>query len=343
MPYDGITIRFKDKDNAKVHSNFTVNETALLAEMMPIKGKLKKVTANWVIINAESTAPFKDWDRIVLPNWRKLARSARAVGLTGVYLDTEDYGAEGGGRCVWWSNKVAGGHMCPDSNPATWGCSHPPYPGAPACPAMRQCRAEAVAAGKALMAAVVEEWPTARIMTTFGPWLSSNRTAPALNPPTYTFNYKLHPIVGSFGVGLLAGTIGTQALYVDGAEMYTQNTPTDVSRMRSWLKDGMAHEPNVIAANITSSVYSQYLTFGPGVYDFPGKFQGKGPGSAAQWQNDLTISLNGTDRGGVTWAYSERFDWFGRGDWKPNVPADYVAATVAARKAVETQSPVKEV
>ena len=110
-----------------------------------------------------------------------------------------------------------------------------------------------------------------------------------------------------------------------------------------WLKDGMGSEPNVIAANLTSSVYSQYLTFGPGVYDFPGKFQGKGPGSAAQWQNDLTISLNRTDRGGVTWAYSERFDWFGRGDWKPNVPADYVAATVAARKAVETQSPVKEV
>jgi hypothetical protein len=60
---------------------------------------------------------------------------------------------------------------------------------------------------------------------------------------------------------------------------------------------------------------------------------GKGPGSPAQWQNDLTISLNGTDPGGVTWAYSERYDWFGRGDWKPNVPDEWIAATRAARKA----------
>ena len=43
------------------------------------------------------------------------------------------------------------------------------------------------------------------------------------------------------------------------------------------------------------------LTFGPGVYDFPALFNGKGPGTVAMWQNDLTISLNGTDRGGVAW------------------------------------------
>ena len=91
------------------------------------------------------------------------------------------------------------------------------------------------------------------------------------------------------------------------------------------------------------------------MYDFPALFNGKGPGTAAMWQNDLTISLNGTDRGGVAWvsaapvtcsetltradekrdcgtehldvqrmltravcllwrqAYSEKFDWFGRG------------------------------
>ena len=77
------------------------------------------------------------------------------------------------------------------------------------------------------------------------------------------------------------------------------------------------------------------------MYDFPGAFNGKGPGSAAMWQNDLTISLNGTDRGGVTWAYSERYDWFNRfgtkEGWKPNVPKEWVAATVAARQAVHSQ------
>jgi hypothetical protein len=237
MPFDGITIRFKDKTHTHVHSNVSVDETVLRAAMMPIAGKLRNVTANWVAINAGATAPFRDWDKIVLPNYRKLARSARAAGLTGIYLDTEDYGAESGGRCVWWSNKVAGGHMCPDSNPDTWGCSHPPFPGAPACPAMRQCRAEAVAAGKALMTAVIEEWPTARIMTTMGPWLSSNGTKPALNPPTYTFDYHHHPIVGSFCVGLLAGTVGTQARYIDGSEMYYSDESVCASMTLSfWLE-----------------------------------------------------------------------------------------------------------
>lgn len=159
--------------------------------------------------------------------------------------------------------------------------------------------------------------------------------------------------------------MGTEARYIEGAEMYTQNTENDITRMRTWMKEGMAaHSQFVIAANL-STVYSNCacdpaklfhvqtddlhtsmplaadLTFGPGVYDFPTNFNGKGPGSAAMWQNDLTISLNGTDRGGVTWAYSERYDWFGRfgtkEGWKPNVPAQWVAATVAAREAVRSQ------
>jgi hypothetical protein len=84
--------------------------------------------------------------------------------------------------------------MCPDTNPATWGCSHPPA-GTPAnswiCPLMAQCRAESLEAGKAVMSAVIEEWPSARIMTTFGPSLSDNGTSAALNPPHYTFNWRV--------------------------------------------------------------------------------------------------------------------------------------------------------
>ena len=77
--------------------------------------------------------------------------------------------------------------------------------------------------------------------------------------------------------------------------MYTQNTPTDVERMRAWMKRGMATQSQFIkAATNLSSYYTDYLTFGPGVYDFPTTFNGKGPGSAAMWQNDLTISLNRT-------------------------------------------------
>jgi hypothetical protein len=116
MPFDGITIRFKNATKGgpqSVHSNYSVDETQLLATMMAANLRtLQNVTANWVAINAGVTPPFSNWSEVVVPNYRKLARSAKAAGLSGIYLDTEDYGAEGGSRCVWWSNRVAGGHMC---------------------------------------------------------------------------------------------------------------------------------------------------------------------------------------------------------------------------------------
>ena len=121
---------------------------------------------------------------------------------------------------------------------------------------MAQCRAEALAAGKAVMSAIIEEWPTARLMTTFGPSLSDNGTAAALNPPHYTFNWREHPVVGAFTAGLVAATVGTEARYIEGAEMYTMNTVNDITRMRAWLKEGMAaHSQFVVAANL-SAVYS---------------------------------------------------------------------------------------
>lgn len=110
MPFDGITIRFKNRTKGgpqSVHSNYSVNEAQLVATMMSANLRLlKNVTANWVAINAGVTPPFRNWSKIVVPNYRKLARAAKSAGLSGIYLDTEDYGAESGGRCVWWSNRV---------------------------------------------------------------------------------------------------------------------------------------------------------------------------------------------------------------------------------------------
>jgi hypothetical protein len=412
--FDGTTIRFTNNSLALIHSNVSADEAAIRSEMMLASGKLRHLTQNWVVINAGVTAPFSEWDRVVIPNWRKLARSAAAAGLSGVYLDTEDYNAEGGGRPVWWSPKTGGLGMCPDSNPNTWSCGHP-GPSVPfgMCPLMVQCRKEALEAGRAVMSAVIEEWPSARIMTTFGPWVSDNRTGAngiSLNPPTYRFSWRQHPVVGAFAAGLAAGTLGTAAQYIDGMEMYTQNTASDVARMRAWAKGecgtapcvnstcpatqpymygntsasgtfccptrvpgaanadcaqpaclkgsepagcaccllgssttgcegaskctgapavpngsiacsgvrdrgvlcktgGMAQSQFVVDNNL-SAAWPTILTFGPGVYDFPGKFQGKGPGSARMWQNDLTISLNGTDPGGVTWACASYADVF---------------------------------
>ena len=150
-------------------------------------------------------------------------------------------------------------------------------------------------------------------------------------------------MVGSFEIGLVselqpaagaAASTDLQPRYHDGSETYMQNTQTDVDRMRSWVTQGMASSPLVPAP--LRPDWPKSVTFSPGVYDFPGAYHGKGPGTPQMWENDLTISMRGGDAHGLVWAYSERFDWFGLGKHatgKEPVPFEWIAATARARAA----------
>ena len=70
MPFDGITIRFKNHTQGgpqSVHSNYSVNEAELMAAMMPANLRsLKNTTANWVAINAGASAPFHNWSAVLV-------------------------------------------------------------------------------------------------------------------------------------------------------------------------------------------------------------------------------------------------------------------------------------
>jgi hypothetical protein len=59
------------------------------------------------------------------------------------------------------------------------------------------------------------------------------------------------------------------------------------------------------------------------------------PGTPQMWKDDIVASLRGMDPAGVTWAYSEKYDWFGlgaRASGKPPVPQEWIDATAAAKK-----------
>ena len=90
MPFDGITIRFKNRTKGgpqSVHSNYSVSEAQLTATMLSANLRsLKNVTANWVAINAGPSAPFRNWSAVLVPNYRKLARACKAAGLSGINL-----------------------------------------------------------------------------------------------------------------------------------------------------------------------------------------------------------------------------------------------------------------
>lgn len=70
-----------------------------------------------------------------------------------------------------------------------------------------------------------------------------------------------------------------------------------------------------------------------GECSFPKVYHGKGPGTPALWKSDLVASLQGMDPEGITWAYSERYDWFGTGNsGKERVPQAWIDATIAAKE-----------
>ena len=62
------------------------------------------------------------------------------------------------------------------------------------------------------------------------------------------------------------------------------------------------------------------------------------------WKSDLVASLKGMDPAGVTWAYSERYDWFGKGSngGKPLVPQEWLDATREAKALGQLPPPAAE-
>lgn len=250
-------------------------------------------------------------------------------------------------RCVTQGNAWDPALVCPDSCPVPCLPQPPNYAG-PGCPdsCLTPCRAEAVRAGSAVMDAILGAWPTAQVLSTYGPWLSTSESHAHVSfLPDFA---KENPIVGSFIVGFMqslhqhrtsraadqaAQSQSQRALVLDGAECYLFSNKSQVLEMKHWMKYGMANTPIVPAA--LRADFPALETVSPGVYDFPGHYRGRGPGNPAMWESDLVAALEGMDEDGVSWAYSEKYDWFGLGmhdTGKQPVPQAWIDATVAAMK-----------
>ena len=215
--------------------------------------------------------------------------------MTGIFFDMEEYAGD-----VW-------GAACGGRATAT-------------------CRTEAHAAGKAIMQSMTAVWPDVKILFTYGPWMSEPKTYTTLNPPTHYDYSAAYPTFGSFAAGMVDGTIGTAATFIDGGELYTQNTLADVQKACNWFKQGMASQSSIVPDSLKTS-WPQKLSCSQGIYDFPDRYHEKGPGSPAMWQNDIEISLMGVDE--YAWAYSERFNWTNNpnGSGKPAPPSEWIQAS----------------
>lgn len=335
-------------------STVSLNRTALAAQLGQLKHlPLGTVTENFLLVHANSAGPFSGFRGVVAANFHALAATAADAQLRGLLFDPECYRKDNSGMPVCWQPSL----VCPSSCPSPCLPKPPAYSGAgcnDSC--LVPCRVEALRAGEAVMDGILSAWPSAQVMSMFGPWLSTNLTHEHV--PFMSDFAKENPIVGSFIVGWISslhkhsrrlqlkhantqlddsrGTLETQVkehdapLFLDGAECYGFSNLSDVEEMKRWLKYGVP--TTALVPKSLKAAFPSLDTVSPGVYDFPGVYHGRGPGTPAMWESDLVASLQGMDADGVTWAYSEKFDWFGLGNTgKPLVPRDWIDATRTAK------------
>jgi hypothetical protein len=365
LPFDGISIladadaptdpreksRFYPREDSAdfsfaAMSNVSMNQSALAEQLNKLKGlDLGGATENFLLVHANGAGPFSGFSSgVVVANFRKLAATAESAGLRGILFDPECYLRDSSQLAVCWQPHI----VCPRSCPTPCLPKPPTYAG-PGCDdtCLIPCRAAALQAGEAVMDAVLEVWPGAQMMSMFGPWLSTNLTHQHV--PFKRDFAKDNPVVGSFLVGWISSLHKHQAklaqltpqqrqrtttyspLFLDGAEGYGFSNLSDVLQLKKWLKYGMP-TTDLVPADLKAA-YPSLETVSPGVYDFPKQYHGRGPGTPKMWQSDLMASLRGMDPAGVTWAYSEKYDWFGmKSCGKPRVPKEWIDATVEAKK-----------
>jgi hypothetical protein len=296
QPFDGVVV-------AVPASTEVLHQTALreaeLARALAPMARLhpRTLSHNFLIFyTTPAGGYFRDWS-VPLANVRALARAARDAGLEGLFFDDEDYFGD------------------------TFG-----YPGA--CPghALDECAAQARRRGAEVMRAVVDAWPTARVIVSQGAWIS--------DPASYTqFAGRFaavdvthtNELKAPFVLGMVDAAAGTRARLVDGGEIYTLRTRAQFQAAYDWLATGLPRHGTVVPESMADT-YVSTLGVGFGVYD--ADFLGV-PMEASDVTSTLVNALCTTDA--YVWLYTERFDWWGTGWPTRRAPAAWSSAVRAAR------------
>ena len=301
LPFDGIVVA--SEASSSVMRSVPLNDALTAQELAVLSpGMFHHLTDNFLLVYATPAGQFTDFLGTVADNFANFARHARAAGFVGLFFDVEEYFGPA------WSPEVA----CRELSD-------------------RICRANARNAGAAVMRALIAAWPDIKLLVTYGPSISDPRTSQALNPPTINDVSASHPLYGSFAVGLAQATVGTRAVFIDGGEVYTQNSQADVQRTVKWLTTGMAENSPLIPSEL-KALYPTLISPSMGIFDFPEAYRGKGPGTPEMWQNDIAVTLAGVRD--YAWAYSERFNWTqaSRDKVRQPPPTVWVAATARGRQ-----------
>lgn len=296
LPFDGTSVFGNWSD--RVLTQTPLDEAAVRAELAPLKNAtFSRCKRNMVLVYA---TPFGNWQSnmsVPAANFAKLAAViADNPNVYGIKFDIEEYFGPTWHDC---------GGMA-DTN----------------------CRQAAHAAGKLIMQSMIQRNPNVRVMTSFGPWVSSTEAHSEMtrlgmpnNDVAWANKYQ-----GNFIAGMIeaAGPMGGE--YLDGGELYWVPTQDQRRAFTSYMDNGFK-DVSYIVTPAVRPVWEHFMCWG--VYDWPGttstEWTTRGPWTSAMLRQDNIDALATTER--VVWFYSERWRFASNPrTGKPAPPAEHMQA-----------------
>lgn len=307
LPFDGSTF-LMDGFTTKVMSQEAVDGTAITQYISQINGTVfSRARHNWALVYATPAGPFSDFS-VTASNFGKLAAAiaANPNNIEGIFFDNEQY----------------------------FGSSWADCGGA----AQTECRVLAHQAGKKVMQAIIANWPKARVMTLHGPGLSAPESSDWYNQYVpYNDVAWANPFQGNFIAGMVDATVGTQARYIDGGEIYQLQTEEQFLAARQWMKTGLAAVRSIVPASL-AEIWPVYSMTAFGTYDWPEGFRAayfnyRPTQTAAMIESENTNAIAASDK--YAWFYNEQHNFAGnpRSNGKPDLKTtlpDWYAALEAA-------------
>ena len=172
------------------------------------------------------------------------------------------------------------------------------------------------------MSAIEGQWPTATVIAFLGPWVSDADTADHFDD-VFEFNDVAwaNELIGPFFLGMASAVDGSDVTLVDGGEVYSLRSDRDFEHAYDWMKGGVAADHDLLPAQVRDR-YGEAVSVGFGVYDRSPRGT---PVEPEEWRDKLTNALEAADH--YVWAYTEAYDWWGKGWPEEPVPEEVIRAT----------------
>lgn len=298
LPFDGMVINIP-ASWFQMNPGYAATEADLREWLEPLAA-FNQGMDNYLVMEMDRPGSLWDaaaWARVT-ETWRLIGQVAQETGFKGILFDNEEYQ----GR---WDN-------WPDDHPGDDGRY-----------TLEQAQAMASARGQAMMEALAENWPDAKVAFAHGPYVS----VPGAKP----FGLQLQvgdaedqELAGPFITGFLAG-MGPGHQLIDGGEIYALRTAAEFQASFEYRNQAMA---DVIPWELSQDLrdaWSAEVDQGHMVYtnEFPEGYK-QTPDSL------VTTLLNAFDNSeGAVFLYSEaeQVGWFS----PEAVSADWLSAVTRAR------------